>query len=124
MTDKAMLTNLIGGSLYRSTVQMNQSSAGKSDFFMATKPSSQPLSLFCPERERERERDMRYSFLFSFSFFGFGFGFGREGSWVVDLKEAFCFFPPFFLIFLLGLFCLLLMMISIYSSMKGIDPTI
>ena len=31
-------------------------------------------------------------------------------------KEAFYFFPPFFLIFLLGLFCLLLMMISIYPT--------
>ena len=33
-------------------------------------------------------------------------------------------FFPFFFTFLLGLFCLLLMMISIYSSGKGVDPII
>ena len=38
-------------------------------------------------------------------------------------KEAFFFFSPFFLIFLLGLFCLLMMMISIYSLAEGTDPT-
>ena len=80
-----------------------------STLLTSTKPSSQPLSLFCPERERERERerenhrseketyththtprerDMGF-FLFSFFFFwvlgleekGHGW-FGRERFWV------------------------------------------
>ena len=38
---------------------MNMSSARKPYFFMTTKPSSQPLSLFCPERERERIIDQK-----------------------------------------------------------------
>ena len=53
-------------------------------------------------RERERERD---EIFFCFLFFLFlGFGFGREGSQEVDLKEAFCFFPPSSLSFCWGFF--------------------
>ena len=76
------------------------------------------------EREREREREI-WDILFFFFFWVWVWVWVWKGKVMGGWFEgSFLLFFPFFLIFLLGLFCLLLMTISIYSSAKGIDPTI
>ena len=117
MTDKAVLTNLIGGSLYRSAVQINTSSAGKSDFFiiLSTKREN--------HRSERKQREIWDILFFSFLVFFFWVLVWKGRVTVFDLKEAFCFFPPSSLSFCWGFF-VCFMIISIYSSAKGIDPTI